>query len=107
MGLMEMTTKNAVNKKAYKANWPSKYEEIFIRILHDHVKKGDLQGSTFKGKVWLEIGNDLCAECGKRCTAVQLKSKFNRLRSKHLVLCEELNPLIERCSDMLIVVPSS
>lgn len=78
-----MATKNAVNEKDYKADWPSKHEEIFIRILDDHVKKGDLQGSTFKGKVWLEIGDELFAECGKRCTTIQLKSKFNRLRTKH------------------------
>ncbi|CAL9008696.1 unnamed protein product [Prunus brigantina] len=26
-----------------KVQWPSKHEEFFIHILHDHVKKGDLQ----------------------------------------------------------------
>ncbi|PQM39937.1 L10-interacting MYB domain-containing protein-like [Prunus yedoensis var. nudiflora] len=33
-----------------KVQWPSKHEEFFIHILHDHVKKGDLQASTFKTK---------------------------------------------------------
>lgn len=78
-----MATKNAINELILGADWPSKHEEIFIGILHDHVKKGDLQRSTFERKVWLEIGNELFAECGKRCTIVQLKTKFNRLRSKH------------------------
>jgi hypothetical protein len=31
-----------------KAEWSTKNEGKFIRILHEHVKKGDMQTSTFK-----------------------------------------------------------
>ncbi|XP_008246059.1 PREDICTED: L10-interacting MYB domain-containing protein-like [Prunus mume] len=74
-----------------KVQWPSKHEEFFIHILHDHVKKGDLQASTFKTKVWSEISEELLAKCGKKCTVKQLKSKFNRLRIAH----REFSDLIE------------
>ncbi|ESR60604.1 Myb DNA-bind 3 domain-containing protein [Citrus sinensis] len=52
-----------------KADWSSRTKTIFICIVHDHVKKGDLQTSTFTKKIWTNIR--------------QLKSKFNRLCKKH------------------------
>ena len=66
-----------------KAEWSTKNEGKFIRILHEHVKKGDMQTSTFKKKIWLEISDELFAETTKRYGVPQLKSKFNRLRKKH------------------------
>ncbi|CAL2228986.1 unnamed protein product [Prunus armeniaca] len=64
-------------------SWPPRHETIFIHILHEYVKKGDLQTSTFKMKVWAEISDELYAQCGLKCTIPQLKSKFNRLRKVH------------------------
>ena len=34
-----------------KAYWSSRTEKTFIRIVHDHVKKGYLQTSTFTKKI--------------------------------------------------------
>ena len=42
-----------------KADWSSQTETIFIRIVHDHVKKGDLQTSTFTKKIWTTISDEL------------------------------------------------
>ncbi|PRQ58029.1 putative Myb/SANT-like domain-containing protein [Rosa chinensis] len=74
-----------------KAEWSAKNEGKFIRILHEHVKKGDMQTSTFKKKIWVEISDELFAESTKRYVVPQLKSKFNRLRKKH----REFSDLIE------------
>ncbi|XP_004308208.1 PREDICTED: uncharacterized protein LOC101308913 [Fragaria vesca subsp. vesca] len=74
-----------------KAEWSAKNEGKFIRILHEHVKKGDMQTSTFKKKIWNEISDELFAETTKRYLVPQLKSKFNRLRKKH----REFSDLIE------------
>ena len=62
-----------------KSNVLPKMKSFFIQLLHDHVKNGDLQASTFKKKVWSEISEELLGKCGKKCTIKQLKSKFNRL----------------------------
>ncbi|KAI5334649.1 PREDICTED: L10-interacting MYB domain-containing-like [Prunus dulcis] len=75
-----MATKNAINEPILGADWPSKHEEIFISILHDHVKKGDSQRSTFKRKVWLEIGDELFAEFGKRSGDVGKRQVEEQLR---------------------------
>ncbi|CAB4313924.1 unnamed protein product [Prunus armeniaca] len=85
----DMAPKNVDGEE--KVQWPSKHVEFFIHILHDHVKKGDLQASTFKTKVWSEISEELLAKCGKKCTVKQLKYKFNRLRIAH----REFSDLIE------------
>ncbi|KAH9769639.1 hypothetical protein KPL71_012093 [Citrus sinensis] len=66
-----------------KADWSSRTETVFIRIVHDHVKKGDLQTSTFTKKIWNTISDELLEQCQKRFNVGQLKSKFNRLRKKH------------------------
>ena len=66
-----------------KADWSSRIETVFIRIVHDHVKKGDLQTSTFTKKIWNTINDELLEQCHKRFNVGQLKSKFNRLRKTH------------------------
>ncbi|KAH9779645.1 hypothetical protein KPL71_007775 [Citrus sinensis] len=66
-----------------KADWSSRTENIFIRIVHDHVKKGDLQTSTFTKKIWTTISDELFEQSQKRFNIGQLKSKFSRLRKKH------------------------
>lgn len=65
-----------------KAEWSSRNEAIFIRILHEHVKMGDLEKSTFSKKTWYVIDDELYAETNRRYTVPKLKSKFNRLRKK-------------------------
>ncbi|KAH7575436.1 hypothetical protein ACOSQ2_005242 [Xanthoceras sorbifolium] len=65
------------------AEWSTRIEAIFIRILHEHVKKDDLQTSTLHMKVWNTICNDLFQQTQRQFTIMQLKSKFNRLRKKH------------------------
>ncbi|KAK3221059.1 hypothetical protein Dsin_015029 [Dipteronia sinensis] len=66
----------------YKAEWSTRNDVIFILILHEHVKKGDLQTSTFHKRVWSTIGDELFQQTKKRFTVLRLKSKFNRLRKK-------------------------
>ncbi|KAK3184829.1 hypothetical protein Dsin_032115 [Dipteronia sinensis] len=66
-----------------KAEWTARNEKIFIHILHEHVKKGDLKASTFSKKIWTLIDDELHAETNNKYTIQQLKSKFNRLRKKH------------------------
>ena len=66
-----------------KADWSSRTKTIFICIVHDHVKKGDLQTSTFTKKIWNTISDELLEQCQKRFNVGQLKSKFNRLCKKH------------------------
>ncbi|KAK9944143.1 hypothetical protein M0R45_009724 [Rubus argutus] len=73
------------------ADWTNKREETCIDILYEHVKKGELQASTFKGKVWAEIGDELFAAVGKRFALDQLTGKFNRLRIAH----REFSDLLE------------
>ena len=57
--------------------WSTRNEGIYIHIVHEHVKKGDLQTSTFNKKVWKTISDDLFAEAGKMFVIQKLKSKFN------------------------------
>ncbi|GAY62838.1 hypothetical protein CUMW_220960, partial [Citrus unshiu] len=57
-----------------KVDWSSRTETIFIRIVHDHVKKGDLQTSTFTKKIWNTINDELLEQCHKRFNVGQLKS---------------------------------
>ncbi|KAH9716604.1 hypothetical protein KPL71_021516 [Citrus sinensis] len=66
-----------------KADWSSRTKNAFIRIVHDHVKKGDLQTLTFTKKIWTTISDELFEQSQKRFNVGQLKSKFNRLRKKH------------------------
>ena len=66
-----------------KAEWSTRNKTAFIRLMHDHVKKGDLQTSTFTKKIWSSIGDELFNQTKKRFNIGQLKSKFNRLRKKH------------------------
>ena len=65
-----------------KANWSSRTETAFIHIVHDHVKKVDLQTSTFTNKIWTTISDELFEKYQKRFNIEQLKSKFNRLCKK-------------------------
>ena len=71
-----------------KADWSTRNDVIFIRILHDHVKKGDLQTSTFHKRVWSQIVDEVFQQTKKRFTVLQLKSKYNRLRTKHRVFSD-------------------
>lgn len=41
-------------------------ELVFICILYEHAKKGDLQTSTFSKKVWSMINDELYAEILKQ-----------------------------------------
>ena len=67
-----------------KAEWSSRSEGIFIRILHKHVKMGELDSkTTFIKRHWCVIDDELFAETNKRYTIPKLKSKFNRLRKKY------------------------
>ncbi|KAK2634751.1 hypothetical protein Ddye_029543 [Dipteronia dyeriana] len=66
-----------------KTEWSTRNDVIFIRIMHEHVRNGDLQTSTFNKRVWSTIGDELFQQTKKRFTVFQLKSKFNRLRKKH------------------------
>ncbi|KAH7575724.1 hypothetical protein ACOSP7_004370 [Xanthoceras sorbifolium] len=75
-----------------KAEWSARNEKIFIHILHEHVKEGDLKASTFSKKIWTLIDDELHAETNKRFTISKLKSKFNRLRKKH----REFSDLIQQ-----------
>lgn len=49
-----------------KAEWSPVNESIFICILHENVKKSDLQTSTFSKKVWSMINDELYAEILKQ-----------------------------------------
>ncbi|KAK0575135.1 hypothetical protein LWI29_034424 [Acer saccharum] len=71
-----------------KAEWSTRNDVIFIRILHDHVKKGDLQTSIFHKRVWSQIVDEVFQQTKKRFTVLQLKSKFNRFRTKHHVFSD-------------------
>ncbi|KAK3182902.1 hypothetical protein Dsin_030188 [Dipteronia sinensis] len=71
-----------------KAGWSPRNEGIYIRILHEHVKKGDLQISTFHKKVWTIISDELFAAVCKMFVIQNLTSKFNRLRKKHRVFSD-------------------
>ncbi|KAK2645928.1 hypothetical protein Ddye_021123 [Dipteronia dyeriana] len=51
--------------------------------MHEHVKNGYLQTSTFNKRVWSTIGDELFQQTKKRFTVFQSKSKFNRLCKKH------------------------
>ncbi|KAH9734861.1 hypothetical protein KPL71_017538 [Citrus sinensis] len=53
-----------------KADWSSRTENAFVRIVHDH-------------KIWTTISDELFEQSHKRFNVGQLKSKFNRLRKKH------------------------
>ena len=63
-----------------KVEWNARNEVIFIRLCHEHMKKGDLQTSTFNKRIWKLIEEELWKESSKRFLVAQLKSKFNRLR---------------------------
>lgn len=74
-----------------KAKWSPVNESIFIHILHEHVKKSDLQTSSFSKKVWFMIYDELYAETLKRYSVPKLKAKYNCLRKKHREFSELIN----------------
>lgn len=49
-----------------KVEWSNKTEGVFIRVLHEHVKKGDMQTSAFKKKVGSDMSDELFAETKRR-----------------------------------------
>lgn len=65
-----MASKNVDSQE--KMSWPPKQETIVIHILHEYVKKGNLQTFTFKMKVWTKISDELYAQYGLKGTTPQL-----------------------------------
>ncbi|KAK1559295.1 hypothetical protein Q3G72_012910 [Acer saccharum] len=71
--------------------WTTNNEAVFIHIMHEHVKKGNLQTSTFTKKVWGVIDDEVLAKTGKRYTIPKLKAKFNRFQKKYREFSDLLN----------------
>lgn len=61
------------------ANWTSHADATPIGLLHEDVRKGKTQTSTFKEKRWAEFETKLFGLLGQRFFVKQLKSKFNHL----------------------------
>lgn len=62
-------------------NWTPHVEATFI--MHEEVKKGNMQTSTFKKKQRDEFKTKLFSLLGVWFSIKQLKGKFNRLREQH------------------------
>ncbi|XP_057430818.1 uncharacterized protein At2g29880-like [Lotus japonicus] len=81
-------------EKGESMEWTTQNTKIFIDIIYDRVKKGQLQGSTFKKTIWEEINIELQKTSGAPLPdgVERLKGKFNRLRLQH----REFSTLISR-----------
>ncbi|ESR41859.1 hypothetical protein CICLE_v10013458mg [Citrus x clementina] len=66
-------------------------ELVFICILYEHAKKGDLQTSTFSKKV---------------CNNPKLKAKYNRLQKKHREFSKLINYTRFRWDNVSNIVPA-
>lgn len=67
----------------HKVDWSTRIETTFILIVHDHIKKGNLQTLTYTKKIWTIISDDLFEQTQKRFNVKQLKSKIFRLCKIH------------------------
>lgn len=72
--------------------WTSQNTKAFIEKIYGRMKKGQLQGSTFKMTIWEEINTELHELTGTNYVVDKLKGKFNRLRQIH----REFSTLLSR-----------
>ncbi|KAJ1407041.1 Myb/SANT-like domain [Sesbania bispinosa] len=72
--------------------WTTQNTKAFIEKNYGRLKKGQLQGSTFKITIWEEINNELTEITGTNYGVDKLKGKFNRLRQLH----REFSTLLSR-----------
>lgn len=71
------------SEKGENMDWSTQNTKALIEKIYDRVKKGQLQGSTFKTNIWEEINNELKDMTGENYGVERLKGKFNRLRLQH------------------------
>ncbi|KAL2231137.1 UNVERIFIED_CONTAM: hypothetical protein Sindi_1708100 [Sesamum indicum] len=62
------------------ACWDLPQLSLFIEVMYDHYKKGQLISSTFSEQIWREIRIELYERNRTQYTIAQLNSKANRLR---------------------------
>ena len=70
--------------RAPPAQWTEENTILFINIMHDHWKEGDVVGPTFKPQVWTQIAQRMNNESTKiDWTVKQLQEKLSRLKKAY------------------------
>ncbi|OMO51148.1 hypothetical protein CCACVL1_29981 [Corchorus capsularis] len=63
--------------------WSIEKEKIFIELMEEEVKKGNRPTTTFNKEAWKTIRIELSKQAKFNYTELQLRNKFNQLRSRH------------------------
>ena len=70
--------------------WPPAIEKLFIDIMVEEQAKGNMKSGVFKKRTWTKIRNELNARANRCFVMQQLETKFNRLRTKHETIYQDL-----------------
>ena len=70
--------------------WPPAIEKLFIDIMVEEQAKGNMKTGVFKKRTWTKIRNELNARANRCFVMQQLETKFNRLRTKHETIYQDL-----------------
>ena len=70
--------------------WPPAIEKLFLDIMIEEQVKGNMKTGVFKKRTWTKIQNELNARANRCCGMQQLETKFNRLRTKHETIFQDL-----------------
>lgn len=62
--------------------WPDDIEERFIAIMEEEVNKGNRTSTTFSKPAWRAIEATLNAQTKRHYKYIQLRNKFNQLRTR-------------------------
>ncbi|XP_011078120.1 L10-interacting MYB domain-containing protein-like [Sesamum indicum] len=74
------TTSSEPRSRINDARWDFPRVSLFIKLMYDHYKKGQLISFTFSEQIWCEIGVELYERNRTQYTVAQLKGKANRFR---------------------------
>ena len=65
--------------------WPPNVEKLFIQLMVDEMVKGNMQEGIFHKRIWDKILEELNRQTKPNYKFPQMKTKFNRLRQRHLL----------------------
>ena len=70
--------------------WPPQMEKLFIDIMGEECIKGNMSDGVFKSSTWNELVTELNVCANRSFNHKQVKTKFNRPRTRHHILSQLL-----------------
>ena len=70
--------------------WPPQMEKLFIDIMVEECIKGNMPDGVFKRSTWNKLVTELNVRANRSFNHKQMKTKFNRLRTRHRIFSQLL-----------------